>query len=224
MNSLTVFFDMGGTLVESPDFFEIVSGRLSGWPPDKKAYNLVLTKFMQIYRDREAYSPFLSVEGMLARTLTSLAREHGYLDLSHESHDLLFEVYLHKSDLFSEVISVLDKLLSNSARMVIASDSDTHLIEEEMTKFSLNKYFIDKCVSDSKAYKPAVGFTNYLKKYTAGNKEHCYFIGDNLVDVESGRRLGIKSVLVDRKGSETPIDADYVISDLTGLLPILEIE
>ncbi len=86
----------------------------------------------------------------------------------------------------------------------------------------IDKYFIDRCVSDSvKAYKPAAGFTDYLKKYTAGNEKNCYFVGDQRVDVESARNLGIVAVIVDRKKSGQAAGADFVINDLTGLLPVL---
>ncbi len=35
--TLTVFFDVGGTLVESPDFYEVVARRLCGDKLDRKA-------------------------------------------------------------------------------------------------------------------------------------------------------------------------------------------
>jgi HAD superfamily hydrolase (TIGR01509 family) len=222
MNSLTLFFDMGGTLVDSPDFFETVSSRLVGNPPDKKTCSIVMMTFGQIFRERNLYNPFLSVEGLLAKTLSILAAEHGYRDISSQAHDLVFEIYLHKSSLFPEVIPVLEALLKNKAQMIIASDADAALITEEIQKFHLEKYFIDRCVSDSvKAYKPAAGFTGYLKKYTAGNQNNCYFVGDSQVDMESARNLGIKSVLVNRNRSGQDLKADNVINDLAGLLPVL---
>jgi len=108
-------------------------------------------------------------------------------------------------------------------KMVIASDADTALMAEEMKKFHLEKYFIDRCVSDSvRAYKPAAGFTDYLRKYTSGKEKDCYFVGDMQVDVQSAKNLGIKSVLVDRKKCGQDFQADFVIRDLTALLPILK--
>ncbi|MDP6501789.1 MAG: HAD hydrolase-like protein, partial [Dehalococcoidales bacterium] len=63
-----------------------------------------------------------------------------------------------------------------------------------------------------------------LKKYVLDNEENCYFVGDGIQDVECGRRLGIKSVLVDRRGSNGDTGADYVIPDLSGLVQVLSLE
>ncbi|MBN1189260.1 MAG: HAD family hydrolase [Dehalococcoidales bacterium] len=224
MNPPIVFLDMGGTLVDSPDLFEAISARLVGCASDKKTCQTVMTTFIQVFRERDSIIPFLNVEGMMARILSVLAEKHGYKDISSQAHDIVFEVYLDKAALFPEVIPVLDRLLENDVKMVIASDADTHLMDEELKKFRLEKYFCDICVSDSvKAYKPTAGFTGYLKKYTLGNEKDCYFVGDSQVDVESAGRLGIKSVLVDRNKSGRNYQADYVFSDLTALPPALRI-
>ena len=85
--------------------------------------------------------------------------------------------------------------------MIIASDADAELMDKELEKYKIESYFSDRCVSESvKAYKPAVGFISYLRKYTVGIENSCYFVGDNLVDIESARRLGVKSVFIDRRG------------------------
>ncbi len=222
--SKTVFLDMGGTLVESPDFFETVSGRLVGGAPDGKTLKLVAHTFMQIFLDRDPHKPFQSVEKILEKTLSLLAAESGYRDISAEAHELLFEVYLHRSRLFPEVIEVLEALQKEKVKMVIASDADTGLINEEMRKFKLKPYFDDKCVSDAvEAYKPGEKFIRYLKKYSAGNENSCFFVGDSQVDIESGQALGITSILIDRKKSGKDGGADFVIGDLTELLPVLGI-
>ena len=218
----TIFFDVGGTLVDSPDFFEVVATRLCGDKLDRKDYDLVFSTFMQIYGNREKQGSFLRVEDLLAQTLTSLSMAHGYRNISEQSHDLVWEVFLHRSALFPEVRGVLKILFENKVSMVIASDADSDLMDQELNNFNIARYFCDKCVSESvKAYKPASEFINYLRKYTAGNEEHCYFVGDNRVDIESAKRLKIKSVLVDRKRSGNRFDADFMIHNLEELLPIL---
>jgi phosphoglycolate phosphatase-like HAD superfamily hydrolase len=50
---------------------------------------------------------------------------------------------------------------------------------------------------------------------------NCYFVGDFRVEIECGKKLGIKSILVDRTNSKEQMDADYIIHDLRELLPIL---
>ena len=119
---------------------------------------------------------------------------------------------------------VLDRLLENGIKMVLASDADAEIMEQELVKYDLNKYFIGKCISSSvRAYKPTLGFIKHLKKYI-DIRENCYFVGDSNVDVESAKGLGIKSVLVDRAGEKSHIKADYRVRDLKELLPILNVE
>jgi HAD superfamily hydrolase (TIGR01549 family) len=218
----TIFFDVGGTLVDSLDLFEVVARRLCDDKVDKKAYDLVFSTFMRIYENREKQRPFLKVEDMLAQTLTSLSMTHGYKNISEQSHNLVWEVYLHRSTLYPEVGDLLKILFENKVRMIIASDADSELMDQELDKFNIARYFCDQCVSESvKAYKPASGFIHYLRKYTAGNEEHCFFVGDNRVDIESAKRLKIRSVLIDRKRSGNRFNADFTVQNLEELLPIL---
>ncbi len=45
MNSLTVFLDLGGTLLDTPDIFEIVTRRLVDKWPDMRTSKLVLETY-----------------------------------------------------------------------------------------------------------------------------------------------------------------------------------
>jgi phosphoglycolate phosphatase-like HAD superfamily hydrolase len=49
-------------------------------------------------------------------------------------------------------------------------------------------------------------------------------VGDNEFDVVSGRKLGVNSVLINRNGRGENPGADYVIHDLNGILPLLDLE
>jgi hypothetical protein len=53
MSSKVVFFDVGGTLVNPPDLFEIMTKRISHRWPDKPTYDSILNIFPQIYREME---------------------------------------------------------------------------------------------------------------------------------------------------------------------------
>lgn len=220
--ALTVLFDIGGTLVDSPDFFETVSRRLCDNMPDEKVRDLAYTAFMKIYEKRESEHSFLKIEELLAEVLELLSRSYGYRNISDQSHDIVWEVYLDRSSLYPEVITVMKKLHENNVSMVVASDADTDLMESELRKFNIGTYFSGRCVSEIvKAYKPAPAFVDYLKRYTADNPDHCYFVGDSRVDIETAKRLEIKSVLVDRKRSGNRFKADFAIHNLEELLPIL---
>jgi len=225
MNSLTVFLDVGGTLLDSSDLFTAIADNLTNKPNKQSdettgnTVNLVLETFMKEYKNIKG---FISVEGIIAATLTSLADNHGYPDIASYAHDIYYDVFLHKSSLFPETLSFLDTLHNNDVTMIIASDSDTKIMEQQLIKHHFKKYFTEIFTSDLvKAYKPSDKFVRYLEKYTFNNQENCYFVGDKKQDVECGNKLGINSVLVDRKNSKEKMNADYVIHDLKELLPIL---
>lgn len=225
MNSLTVFFDAGFTLIDSPDLAETITRRLVEKWPDDNAYDLVSEVLSQISQYKDERCPFKSIDDIYTTILALLAREYGYKDISNQAHDIYLDMALHKTSLFPETISVLEKLLKNGVKMVIAADEDTEIMDKKLVKYDLNKYFVDKCISGSvRAYKPANRFISYLKKYTANNEDNCYFVGDTEFDVACGKRLGIKSVLIDRKGSIIKVYADYIIHNLNELLPILNLK
>ena len=224
MKSMTVFFDLGGTLIGTPDMGETISRKLGETWPDSNVGNLFLHAI-----DRWRYEidriPFMNIAEVMKDTLTILARKHGYRDISHQAYDICFDVYAYQSFLFPETISVLDKLAENGTEMIIASDNDMDLLEIQLSMHNLNKYFSDMCISESvKAYKPSDKFISHLEKYSRGREESCYFVGDNEFDIVSGRKLGVNSVLINRNGRGENPGADYVIHDLNGILPLLDLE
>jgi HAD superfamily hydrolase (TIGR01549 family) len=224
MSNPVVFFDIGGTLLDSPDIFEVITRKLAGRWPDEQTHNLVLRTYESLIdnlRNEDGLYPFQTVGGVHAAALGLLASRHGYIDISGQADTLKVEVYAHQSSFYPETRLVLEKLIQNGVKMIIASDNDCEILAVQKTKYDYDKYFSDYCISETAgAYKPTRGFIRHLQKHLPQDLNQGYFVGDNWMDVESGRRLGIKSVLVDRKNSRG-IKADYVIRDLKGLLPIL---
>jgi HAD superfamily hydrolase (TIGR01509 family) len=221
MISKVVFLDVGGTLVDPPDLFDAVTRKLSVKWPDQEVYDSVREIFQQIFQGWAAQEKFLNVEEMLALTLSRASREKGLPDISDLAASIYRDVFFERLRIFPETIAVLDGLQKNGIKMVVASDGDADLIEAQFSKFDLDKYFADRCLSgDVKAYKPAEGFTRHLLKHISAPGD-CYFVGDNRADVESGRRLGIKCVFVDRRGAGNKFQADYCIGNLAELPAIL---
>lgn len=225
MNALTVFLDVGGTLLDTPDIFEIVTRRLVGKWPDIRTSELILETYegmIRTIRYEDDQYPFQNIVHVHAAALALLAEKHGYKNISNQARRICVDTYACKSVLFRETIPVLETLLRHDVRMIIASDNDREILDVQLTKHDLGKYFLDICISeDVRVYKPAPGFVNYLEKYASSNENYCYFVGDAKQDVESGNRLGIKSVLLDRRNTKGNMNADYVIHDLSELLPIL---
>ncbi len=224
MNSLVVFFDVGGTLLNTPDLFASIADNLTNKQSDDNVRDLACKVFMKLFRNSVEDNYFLNIEDMIAATLDIFAKDYGYTVISSRAHDIYADVFLHKSSLFPGTQRLLDTLYKNSVRMVIASDANTVITKEVLVKHKLDKYFIDICTSDLvEAYKPSDKYVKYLIKYTSNNEENSYFVGDNKMDIESGKKLNIKSVLIDRRNVGDKMDADYVIHDLNELLQILSL-
>jgi FMN phosphatase YigB (HAD superfamily) len=224
MNSKVVFFDVGGTLVDPPDLFETVTRKLTGKSSDKAVYDSIRDVFSQVYGEWEKRDRFLSIEDMLAITMVRVAQAKQLPDISNEVHGIYREVFFERIRIFPEAVGVLDKLRKHKVKMVVASDADAGLIEAQFTKLDIGKYFTDRCLSGTvQAYKPSERFTRHLLKHISG-REESYFVGDNWVDVESGKQLGIKSVHVDRRGIGNKFQADYCISNLEELPSILGLD
>ncbi len=223
MDQTTVFLDVGGTILDSPIIFDTAARELASGQPDDNLSALVGEIMLSNFpREEEPYC-FLTIEEVLAKTLRSLARDYGYPDTSNRAHELYLETYYHRASYFPETLEVLDSLLSAGVKMVMASDADAEIMGMEIAKFNLAKYFTDICLSGiCKAYKPTRGFTRHLEKHIPQDKAKCYFVGDSRVDIESGTRLGIKSVHIDRKKAGNIFNADYCLQDLRGLLEILK--
>jgi phosphoglycolate phosphatase-like HAD superfamily hydrolase len=166
----------------------------------------------------------MSIIELHTSSLASLASQYGYPDISSQARDVCVDTYAHQSFFYPETEKVLTRLMENGIKMIVASDNDSAGLNVQKSKYNLDKYFSGYCISETaRAYKPTLGFVNNLKKYLPGNLDECYFVGDSWVDVESGKRLGVKSVFIDRKHLGKATGADYTIHDLTELLPILKI-
>ncbi|MFC1933300.1 HAD family hydrolase [Chloroflexota bacterium] len=224
MAEIIVFFDIGGTLVDAPDIFEVVTKRLVGGK-DSQTYGLVVKTYERMISEiRNNTIPFESVAGLHAISLEELARRHGYRDISSEAQEITIGVYGHQSEFYPETHSVLNHLLANNVRMIIASDNDREILEVQKKKHNLSRYFSDFCISeDARAYKPAPGFVNRLRKFVSHDSSSCFFVGDMPFDVECGKLLGIKSVLVSRNNQGIS-SADYFVHDLEELIPLLGLE
>jgi phosphoglycolate phosphatase-like HAD superfamily hydrolase len=224
MKSPVVIFDVSGTLSKTPDLFATIAEHLTNKQSDDKVRELASKVFKELFQVSVESNHFQNVEVIIATTLDLLSKDYGYPVISKRARDIYVEVFLHKSRLFPETQYTLSTLYRNSASMVIASDADRALTKELLVKHKIEKYFIDICTSDLvEAYKPSDKYVKYLKKYTSNNEDNSYFVGDNKMDIESGKKLNIKSVLIDRRNVGDNMDADYVIHALNELLQILSL-
>jgi FMN phosphatase YigB (HAD superfamily) len=219
----TIFFDIGGTLLSNPDIFEVVAARLTGKSNESSArdrYSRVFFDLIGSMRNDEV--PFQTVVGTHQAALSEVSR-HGYKDISGEAREICVDTYARKSKLFPEVRNVLETLIKRNVRMFVASDNDYDILSVERAKHGLDRYMLDYCISEkAKAYKPALGFVNILKRHLPPSLVRCYFVGDTVFDIECAKRLGVISVLVARQPVRDT-QADFTIESLAGLVNLLQL-
>jgi 2-haloalkanoic acid dehalogenase type II len=223
MSRKTVFFDLGSTLFGHADLCGVMAEKLTDDGDDSLIREIVLDA---ITTTRLGITPrnFSTIKELTRDVLAGLCRDYGHPDISNEAGHLCRDVYGHRSFLYPEAISVLDQLSTHGVELIAASDNDDDILEIQMEKHGLAGYFSGWYISERlKCYKPSDEYVGYLRKHTGGREEDCYFIGDARWDVQCGQKLGITTVHINRDGSGDIHEADFVISDLTGLPSILGI-
>jgi phosphoglycolate phosphatase-like HAD superfamily hydrolase len=212
----TIIFDVGGTLVDFPNLFEYFSGL---YPVDQaeeiKAYlaHSVMTQYSAVGSEAK---PFCTIQEMVEVALRGASRHLGVADLSESCREHLYHIGLDCTVPFADTIPLLSRLQKLGVRLLVASDADTPLLKLQLEKLGLSHFFADTFVSgDLQAYKPSDTFVSALRPKISSSKS-ALFVGDNDVDVLTGRKLGIRTV---HKTSlpGNPYDADFVIAELDEL-------
>ena len=220
----TVIFDIGGTLLGSPDFFMETAEQFQKFVVNKNnLYDSIKSDFMKRYRNMSSDEmTFFSIKDTMCKTLADIFPEIKYNDIKEYSKQIQYETFLNKAFLYDDSIEILDYLLNRKVTILVASDADSELVHLEFQKFNLTKYF-DKCFisEEIEAYKPSWRFVERIKRALSDSPNEVIFIGDSDVDICMGKRLGVYTVLKN-ESKTNDINSDYVISNLKQLKDIIE--
>ena len=121
---------------------------------------------------------------------------------------------------FDEVAEVISELRKKYG-VFIGSNTDNDVLAAVMAK---NEISVDKVYTSENlgCYKPNPEFFIKILEENGLKAENVMFIGDSLSDDILGpKAVGIKTVLIDREGSGSHTEADYVIGNLRELVDIL---
>ena len=126
---------------------------------------------------------------------------------------------------FPDVEDTLQMLEEAGVEYAIGSttDTDSLLYFLELNGLTFDHIYTSE---DMKVYKPDKRFYERILELSGWDKDECLFVGDNIVDDVMGpKSIGMKAVLLDRKGTfdETGagIKPDYVIHSLKELKGII---
>ena len=198
----TIIFDVGGTLVNAPDIFEVIANG------DINIKKKIIEKFQYLYSGRKFYT----IKEILQRVTNDLS-------MNIKADEMYIDIFTNKSHLFDETFETL-KLLKDKTKLIIASDADSDVLIPELKKLDIYKYFNKILVSsDIKAYKNSDKFVKKIIPLLYHPYNKILFVGDSSVDMEIAKKIGVKSVYIKR--TEKKFESDYVITNLKELINLI---
>ncbi len=214
----TIIFDIGGTLLRAPDLFGELANLYPGVDAIAPLRDGVLGRYHAVAEGR---APFATMEAIISDTLREVSGMLGLPDMSCHAFDVYYQTFVTKSELFQGTIPVLDWLKSHGVNMVVASDGDHPLLQAEFKLHGIGGYFRDVFISSEVgAYKPNQAFVKALRQ-AVPNPEAALSVGDSDCDVETGKALGARTILIG--GADTPAcNPDYRIRDLSEVVEIIK--
>lgn len=217
-----VIFDVGGTLLGATDLFEnIVALSTSTVVHHDDIYRFVANDFFRQVADCRNGLPFMKVEEMIDRTIFAVNQEFNNCLSSVDAARVYWRTFVDDSFVINDANLALEALIDQKIALLIASDADAELIYAQFQKHKWTNYF-RKCFisSELKAYKPNDVFVAALKDGICNyEKNEVIFVGDSDVDIQTGRKLGVKTALIN-KSNEKRYDEDYSIGSLLELLDL----
>jgi len=200
-----VLFDLDGTLYDSPEYSERLEQEIARFVSDRISVNLEQTKAVLQERRREL--------GTLTKTLESLGidREDFFESMAAriEPTD-----YIRSNPSLRSIIETLKK---RGFKVALVSNSGRPLVEKILKALGLEQSLFDAVITSSEV-RPKPSPEPFLEALRRTNceKVDAVYVGDrDEAELRPAKMLGIRTILLDRKGASQSRWADSVVSDLT---------
>jgi 2-haloacid dehalogenase len=162
----------------------------------------------------------LSYHAVLTETLIRVAEEEG-LPIPEGESDALARS-LPEWEPFPEVHGALAELRDRGWNLVILSNSDRDLITESMKRIGV-PFDLAIVAGELGSYKPATAHWEHFFESTTADKDHHVHVAASLLhDIAPARKLGLKSVWINRLGEQPEPKPDRELSDLSELPDTLD--
>ena len=216
-----IIFDVGGTLLGASDLLENVLACTPGLEAHDDIYNQLGNEFLRQIVDCRNGSRFKTVGEVLDSAIEKVNQENNNCLSGVNAERVYWKTFVDDSSVINDADILLEKLRDKDVELFVASDADADLIyaqfEKHKWKEYISKYFIS---SEVKAYKPNDIFVAALEHAIYSyDKNEVILVGDSEVDVETGKKLGVKTALVGTNGQKR-CKEDYSIVSLLELLDL----
>jgi HAD superfamily hydrolase (TIGR01549 family) len=216
-----VIFDVGGTLLGATDLFENILADNVDIEVHDEIYEHLAMKFFQQIVDCRNGSSFKPIVEIIATAIEAVNREKNNCLLVANPEQIYWNTFVRDSFVIHDADRALEKLVEKQVELFVASDADAELIYAQFEKHLWSNYFRQSFISSEvKAYKPhdvfVAALNNAISKY---EKNEVIFVGDSKVDIETGRKLGVRTALISRSHQKR-YNQDYSIGSLLELLDL----
>jgi len=216
-----VIFDVGGTLLGATDLLEnILAGNANTETHDDLYDQLGNEFFKQVAACRNG-APFKKVAEMIASAVDTVSRQNGDCLSTVNAEQTYWNTFVRDSYVIHEADLALAKLAEQQVTLFVASDADAELIYAQFEKHGwipyIHQFFIS---SEVKAYKPNDIFVAALNDAICDfDKREVIFVGDSEADIETGKKLGVKTAFIG-EGDQKRYNEDYSIRSLLELIDL----
>jgi putative hydrolase of the HAD superfamily len=216
-----VIFDVGGTLLGATDLLDNVLASNTSTKAHSDLYNQLENEFFEQVTNCRNGSPFKRIVEMIAIAIDAVNEENNDCLSTVNAQEVYWNTFVSDSFIIHEADLALEKLAEKKVALFVASDADAELIYAQFEKHRWSHYIRQFFISSEvKAYKPHDMFVATLNN-AIGNyeKNEVIFVGDSEADIETGKKLGVRTALVS-KSSQKRYDEDYSIRSLLELLDL----
>lgn len=200
-----ILFDLDGTLYDSPRYSQRLEEEIAIFVSEKLSVDVGQAKAVLGERRREL--------GTLTKTLESLGidREDFFASMAAriEPHE-----YVPKD---ASVKLIIESLKTRRYKVALVSNSGRPLVEKILKALGLDESLFDAVVTSSDA-RPKPSPEPFLQalKLTNCDKAGAIYVGDrDEAELHPAKILGIRTILLDRKGGAQTRWADVVVKDLS---------
>ena len=216
-----VIFDVGGTLLGATDLLENILAEHPSTKAHDDIYHQLGSEFFRQVADCRNGSTFKKVVEMIDGAIDAVNKENDNCLSTVNAAQVYWSTFVNDSFVINDADAVLEKLHDKNIEIFIASDADAELIYAQFEKHKWSKYVSKFFISSEiKAYKPndvfVAALNNAIHDY---QRNEVILAGDSDVDIETGRKLGVKTALIS-KNNQRRYNEDYSITSLLELLDV----